>query len=274
MAKKFWGQHFLKDKKLLQRIIEGLKPSLEDVVLEIGPGQGALTGELINQVKKLIVVEIDRDLCGYLGEKFADRKNLEIIAEDFLKLNLEEIMKKEKICHLKILGNLPYYITSPILRKLTEEICWDLAVVTIQKEVAERVIADPGTKKYGLLSLAIQNKCQTEYLFSIPKTHFFPIPKVDSAVIKLLPRTKPLVPKNWEKQFFQVVHAAFGQRRKTLSNSLSHGLNLEKEKINKTLESCGISTSERAEKLSSDDFLNITKNICFPDTILPIKLPN
>ncbi len=261
MAKKFWGQHFLKDKKLLRRIINGLQPSVEDVVLEIGPGQGALTGELINQVKKLIVVEIDRDLCGYLKKKFADRENLEIIAEDFLKLSLEGIRQKEKNYQLKILGNLPYYITSPILRKLTEEICWGLAVVTIQKEVAERVIADPGTKNYGLLSLAVQNKCQIEYLFTIPKTHFSPIPKVDSAVIKLLPRSKPLVPKNWEKQFFNVVHAAFGQRRKTLSNSLSHGLNLEKEKINRTLQTCGISTSERAEKLSISDFLNITKNI-------------
>ncbi len=159
------------------------------------------------------------------------------------------------------MGNLPYYITSPILRKLTEEICWDLAVITIQKEVAERVIADPGTKKYGILSLAIQNKCQAEYLFTIPKTHFFPIPQVDSAVIKLLPRPKPLVPKSWEKQFFNVVHAAFGQRRKTLSNSLSGGLNLKKENINNTLQTCQISPLERAEKISLGDFLKITKNI-------------
>lgn len=257
------GQNFLIDGNIVRNIVKGADITKEDYVLEIGPGIGTLTEELALNAKKVVAVELDRSLLPVLDETLGKYDNIEIIHGDILKLDIEEIIR-EKLDgrSIKVVANLPYYVTTPIIGKLLEDsLDIQAIVVMVQKEVADRMVAGPGTKSYGSLSVFVNFYSNPEILLIAPKTVFMPQPKIDSAVIKLNIR-KELTDIDREK-FFKVVKAGFSKRRKTILNCLSsYGFELDKDTIRQALEDVNIDPRERAENLLIEDFINIS-------TILP-----
>ncbi len=245
MPKKHLGQNFLSDPSILARIISSANLSSEDTVVEIGPGTGSMTRMLAERVKRLIAIELDHALCQKLAGDFIAYRNVEIVHGDVLQFPFESLDQ------FKVVANIPYYITTPIIfRLLDAKQNLRSMTLTIQKEVAERIVARPGGKDYGVLSIMIQYYASPELRFIIPKEAFRPVPKVDSAVIHMTIRRIPRVTVRDEKLFFRIVRMAFSQRRKTLANSLN---SLDKD-IKYTLSEAGIDPRRRPETLSIGEF--------------------
>jgi len=251
--KRSLSQNFLINDFAAKRIVDSLDLKDNEIVFEIGPGKGALTKHLVRQSKKVIGVEIDKNLCRYLKDKFGDNKNLIIINRDILKIRLEDFASKN--AQIKIVGNLPYKITSLVLALLLEKKdLIKLCVLMVQKEVAERICAEPGSKDWSSLSVAVQLYSDVKMLFRLKPTSFFPVPKVFSKVIRIVFLKKPRFKIKDEKFFFKVVKASFAQRRKTILNSLSSNLGLEKSVVLSALEKAKIEPKRRAESLSLEEF--------------------
>lgn len=260
--KKSLGQNFLKDEAVLNRIVEVANLSEDVVVIEVGPGEGALTEKLVEKCKKVIAVELDDRLIEPLHTKFVGIKNLEIIHDDILKLNLPDLISKYKIqdTRYKVVANIPYYITAPIVRLFLEtKIPPSEAVFMVQKEVAERICAKPG--EMSILAVSVQYYATPEYLFTVSKNSFDPIPKVDSAVIKITYNSQLITNSKEEvKKFFRVVKAGFSAKRKTLVNNLSNGLQVEKKEIEEKLLSLGFSANTRAQELGVEDWKKLASS--------------
>ena len=261
------GQNFLTDKNIIDRIIEGAGIGPEDLVIEIGPGIGVITSEAAETARKVIAVEIDKNLIPILKETLADRDNVEIVNQDILKTDVNRLIDdcfrgEGDFSGVKIIGNLPYYITTPIIMKLLEDgVKADSITIMMQKEVADRIKAAPGTKAYGALSVAVQYYCTVEAVVNVPKDVFVPQPKVDSTVLKLKIREEKPVELKDREVFFSCVKAGFGQRRKTLLNSLMGVKNITKEAVRESLEAAGIDPSRRAETLDLEEFANLSNEV-------------
>ncbi|MDO5040889.1 MAG: 16S rRNA (adenine(1518)-N(6)/adenine(1519)-N(6))-dimethyltransferase RsmA [Peptoniphilus sp.] len=257
------GQNFLIDGNIVRNIADAAEVSEDDYVLEIGPGIGTLTEELALRAKKVVAVEIDHSLKEILKESLP-YENVHIEFADFLKLDLEKLVEEEfGDKPFKVVANLPYYITTPIVEKFVESnLNIDSITIMMQKEVADRFSAQPSTKDYGTLSVFIQFYSDVSYKFSVSKNNFMPKPNVDSAVIKL--KFKKDLPQINREKFFKIVKASFSKRRKTILNALSsYGLNIEKSAILKALEISNISPSRRGETLSIEEFIVLSIN--FPE---------
>ena len=256
-AKKKLGQHFLIDKNIIRKIIEVFSPTEKDLIVEIGPGKGALTEELVKYTKNLILVEIDSELIKELQQKFPDIKliNKDILECDFLK----DFFPTK----FRMIGNLPYYITSQILFKVFDSYKFTSDVlVMIQKEVAQRIVAAKGTKDYGILSLFTQFYSEPKILFNVSKNVFHPKPEVDSSIIHLKMKSNIELSEKEEKCFRQVVKTAFNQRRKTLKNSLQKLFNENEKELKEKFFSLPFDFIKRAEELSLNDFIYLAKNFC------------
>ena len=256
------GQNFLINESILDEIVESADISDDDVVLEIGTGIGTLTSKLCERVKKVIAVEIDKNLLPILQETLSDFDNITIINKDILKIDINEELTNLGINQkIKVVANLPYYITTPIIMKILEEkVNVDCMVLMLQKEVANRINATTSTKDYGSLSIAVQYYCDTDIVCKVPKNSFIPEPNVDSLVIKLSVNEKRKVDIEDEDLFFKIVRGSFSKRRKTILNSLAGYENLvDKEKIEKILEKANIDTKRRGETLSIYEFAILTK---------------
>jgi 16S rRNA (adenine1518-N6/adenine1519-N6)-dimethyltransferase len=250
MRKKM-GQNFLIDSSIVDGIVAAAELSSPDHVLEIGPGIGTLTQGLAESGANVVAVELDRKLVGVLAKTLIDYDNVRVVQGDILKV---DISREMSVASYKVVANLPYYITTPIIMKLLEErLPISLLVAMIQKEVALRMIASPGSKDYGALSVAVQYYTEPEIMFVVPPASFIPAPKVDSAVLRCRIRKLPPVAVDSEPDFFRVVRAAFCQRRKTLGNSLKGG-SLEEATVAAMLEQTGIDGKRRGETLSLAEF--------------------
>lgn len=257
------GQNFLIDDNVIDKIIDGARVKEGDKVIEVGPGIGTLTREMAKRAEKVVAVEIDKNLIPILKETLADFDNTEVVNEDILKVDINKLVD-EKLSGgpVKLIANLPYYITTPIVMKfLEEDIPVTDIVVMVQKEVADRMNAVPSTKDYGALSVAVQYYCDTEIVAKAPRHMFIPQPKVDSTVIGLHIREEKKYKADNEQLFFKTVKAAFGQRRKTLLNSLSSMGVLDKAKIKEVLAEAGIDKKRRGETLSIEEFANLSNII-------------
>jgi len=257
--RKRFSQNFLVNLKAAKRIVDYLDLKQNDEVLEIGPGKGVLTQFLLEKAKKVYGVELDRNLCKHLEEKFKDNENLEVINQDILKFNLYKIIdKREK---LKVIGNIPYQITSPIFEYLIQNREFiHFAILTVQKEVAKRICAKPGTPNWSPLSIGIQLFSNPEILFTLKPNSFLPPPKVDSAVIRVKFLLRPKV--DIEFPFFtDLVKAVFSQRRKTLLNSLSKSLDLNKDELQTILKDAEIDSQRRGETLNLKELEKLARLI-------------
>jgi 16S rRNA (adenine1518-N6/adenine1519-N6)-dimethyltransferase len=259
--KKNFGQNFLVDERVLEKIVAAAEITEDDVIIEVGPGIGTLTQALASVAKKVIAVEIDKTLIPMLGELLADFDNIEIINEDILKVDVAEIARQNEGKKLKMVANLPYYITTPIIMNILEnKIPVESITVMIQKEVAYRMKAEPSSKDYGALSLAVQYYCEPYLVANVPQNCFMPRPNVDSAVIRLTTLDKPPVEVNNEKLMFRLIKAAFSQRRKTLLNCMFNcgDFKLTKEEITKIINTAGYDERVRGESLKLEDFAKLS----------------
>jgi|LSQX01.2.fsa_nt_gb 16S rRNA (adenine1518-N6/adenine1519-N6)-dimethyltransferase len=256
------GQNFLIDGNIVRKIVAQANITSEDYVLEIGPGMGTLTEELALNAKKVVAVELDKSLLPILEETVGKYENVEIISGDILDVDLDKLIQERlNGGPVKVVANLPYYVTTPIVGKLIESGAnIDSIIVMVQKEVAERMAAGPGSKTYGSLSVFVNFYTIPEIVVKVPKTVFMPQPKIDSAVIRL--KMKEQLPDVDKEQFFKVVKAAFSKRRKTIFNALStYGFDLEREEFKEYLLKAGIKLEERAENLSVEDFIKISTTL-------------
>ena len=263
-ANKNLGQNFLVSNDAINQIVNSGEIEKDDLIIEIGPGLGTLTKELLEKAKKVICVELDNKMVEILNERFSLYDNLEILNQDILKTDLKEIIKKEKnqnnIKDVKIIANLPYYITTPIIMKLLEEKL-DLKSITvmIQKEVAERLIATPGEKNTGTITYTVYYYAEAKKIAEVPNTSFIPEPEVTSEVIRLDIRKKPPVETKNTEMMFKIIKNAFMQRRKTLLNSLTNTKILKnKEEGTKILKTLNLNENIRAEELTLKNFAEIT----------------
>lgn len=256
------GQNFLIDGNIINKIVDAAGIDENTGVIEIGPGFGTLTQGLCKKAKKVVAIEIDTSLEPVHHDTL-NYDNLKIIYNDFMKIDVNKLIEEEfGGLKVKLVANLPYYITTPIIMKVLEEkINIQGITVMVQKEVAQRLSAKPGTKEYGAISLAVDYRADAKISLIVPSTVFMPRPKVDSAVITIDILDKPRVEVQNEKQLFSVIRAAFGQRRKTIQNSLSSNLDIDKQDIKNALEEAGISPTIRAEKLTVFDFAKIAEKI-------------
>lgn len=266
-ANKNLGQNFLIDKLVVETIVNSAEICNNDLVIEIGPGLGTLTEFLLEKAKKVICVELDLNMIKILKERFVLYHNLEIINEDILKLDLAEIIKKEKniqnIKNVKIVANLPYYITTPIVMKLLEDkLDIESITIMIQKEVADRLIDIPGGKNTGAITYAVNYYSIPEGIMEVPNSSFIPEPEVTSKVLKLKIRKEPAVKTNNPELMFKIIKCAFMQRRKTLSNALVNNNIFEnKEECNEILQQLNLNANVRGEKLSLEDYARLANII-------------
>lgn len=259
--KKF-GQNFLIDDHVIGKIIKAAEITKDDMVLEIGPGIGTMTQYLAESARQVVAVEIDKNLIPILSETLADYDNVTVINEDILKLDICSLVEKENDGKpIKVVANLPYYITTPIIMGLFEShVPLKSITVMVQKEVAERMQAAPGSKEYGALSLAVQYYAETYIAANVPPNCFIPRPKVGSAVIRLTRyETPPVLAKN-EKLMFQLIRASFNQRRKTLQNGIANSAELSytKLQVEKALEKMGLAANVRGESLTLAEFAGLS----------------
>lgn len=267
VANKKWGQNFLINQNVVNEMIEKSKISSEDLIIEIGPGLGTLTARLLEKASKVIVIELDERMLQILQDRFLMYKNFEIIHEDVLKVDLTQIIKENKqienIKKVKIVANLPYYITTPIIMKLLEEkLEIDSITVMIQKEVADRLTAIPGKENTGAITYSVYYYAQAEEILTVPNDSFIPEPEVNSEVITLKIRKNPPIKVQDEKRLFQIIKLAFMQRRKTLVNALTNSnLFRSKEEVEQILEKLEIDKKVRGEKLSLEQYAKIAENI-------------
>ncbi len=257
------GQHFLRDDAVAERIINELRPTIHDLVIEIGPGLGALTGRLARSAGRLLALELDEVMAAALIERFADAPHVEVLVADARSFNYTELsaLKPDPAGRVLVVGNLPYSVGKPILQALVEAgpVVDEMALM-LQKEVAERVAAGPGGKTYGSLSVLTQLSCEVRLAFTVPPGAFRPPPQVDSAVIHLRVRRAPPVPVDDQARLRAVVLAAFGQRRKSLANALASGLGLRAERARAMCEAAGIDPGRRAETLSLAEFARLAQS--------------
>ncbi len=255
---KKYGQNFLIDSHVLEKIMDAAETGKDDCVVEIGPGIGTMTQYLAERAGEVVAVEIDKNLIPILTETLADYKNVSIINEDILKVDLNRIVEEKNGGRpVKIVANLPYYITTPIIMGLFENhVPVKSITVMVQKEVADRMQVGPGTKDYGALSLAVQYYAKPEIVAIVPPNCFIPRPNVASAVIRLTCHEKKPVEVKDEKGMFALIRASFNQRRKTLANSLSNAQNLSltREQVTEALESMQLSPTIRGEALTLEQF--------------------
>lgn len=258
-ANKKLGQNFLINEEIINQIIEKADVNKNDTIIEIGPGLGSLTAKLLENANKVIAIELDSNMSNILKERFCLYDNFELIEKDVLKVDLNEIV--EKYDSVKVVANLPYYITTPIIMKLLEErLKLKSITVMVQKEVGERFCAVPNSKEYGAITISINYYTKPEIIIDVPKENFEPMPEVDSCVIKLDVRNVPPVDLKNEKDFFNLIKAGFSQRRKTINNSLA-SMGISKEKIKSVLEKLGIDSKLRAENLTMEQFADISNNM-------------
>ncbi len=264
-ANKSLGQNFLINEEVIDKIISSSQIDKEDLVIEIGPGLGTLTKCLLEKAEKVLCIELDKKMVNILNNRFSLYKNFEILNQDVLKVDLKNIIQKEKkdgnIKKVKVVANLPYYITTPIIMKLLEEeLDLDSITVMIQKEVADRLIAIPGEKQTGAITYTVHYYASAEGIIDVPNTSFIPEPEVTSKVIKLNIRKQPSVIVNNKEIMFRIIKCAFMQRRKTLLNALVNTkVFLNKEEGIKILNKLNIDVNSRAENLTLQDYANITK---------------
>lgn len=263
-ANKSLGQNFLIDDEVISDIVNGAEVEKDDLVIEIGPGLGSMTKLLIEKARKVICVELDKKMIRVLCERFKNSDNLEIINADILRLDLNKLIENEKkdneIKNVKIVANLPYYITTPIIMKLIEEkLDIESITVMIQKEVAERLIATPGSKETGAITYTVYYYCKGEKIREVPNTAFIPEPEVTSEVINLRLRKEPAVNVKNEKVFFNIIKSAYMQRRKTLLNALLNTTVFKsKQEGIDILNKLGLNENVRAENLTIEDFAKLS----------------
>lgn len=259
-TKKSFGQNFLINAQIPERIAENCCDDRDSVIIEIGPGIGCLTAELARRYKKVIAFEIDETLIPILKYTLGEFNNVEVINQDIMEVDLAAVIAEKAAGEkISVCANLPYYITTPILMRLLESrIAFNSITVMVQAEVAARLAAAPGTADYGAITASLRYYGSPERLFTVSAGNFMPAPKVNSAVVRIdLYSEKPVQPKN-EELFFKVIKAAFGQRRKTLVNALQTGFpNMAKDEITKIVTDCGFDERIRGEKLSTADFASI-----------------
>lgn len=267
-ANKSLGQNFLIDNSVIEEIINNSNIGKEDLVIEIGPGLGVLTNRLLQEAKYVISVELDPRMVDILQDRFSSNINsgqLEIINDDILKVDLQRIIeeKKPSIKHVKIVANLPYYISTPIIIKLLENrLSIDEIIVMVQKEVAERLIARTGSREAGTITYLVEYYAQAESVVKVPKESFIPSPKVESEVIKLKVRKQPKIAIKDEKILFNIIQKSFMQRRKTLANALvnSH-IMADKTSVEEMLNTLGLDKNVRGESLTLEQFGEISDYI-------------
>ena len=263
--KKKFGQNFLIDAHVLHKIMDAAAVTAEDFVLEIGPGIGTMTQYLAERARQVLAVEIDKKAIPVLEDTLALFDNVEILNADILKVDLNDIADRYNAGRpIKVVANLPYYITTPIVMSLFEShVPIDSVTVMVQKEVAQRMQAEPGNKDYGALSLAVQYYAQPYIAAYVPPNCFMPRPNVGSAVIRLTRYEKPPVPVQDEKLLFSLIRASFNQRRKTLQNGISNypELSFTKEQVAQALEKMGLSVSERGERMTLAQFAQLSDHL-------------
>ncbi len=258
---KKYGQNFLIDTHVLEKIIRAASIGSDDVVLEIGPGIGTLTQYLCENARKVIAVEIDDMLIPILGETLKEYDNVKIVHNDILKVDVNEIVSEYPGSSIKVVANLPYYITTPIIMGLFESgVPIDSITIMVQKEVAERMQAKPGTKDYGALTLAVQYYADAKIMANVPPNCFMPRPAVGSAVINLVKHKEKRYDVKNEDMLFRIIRASFNQRRKTLQNGLNNAANLPytKQQIAEAIEKMGLPAAVRGEKLSLEQFVELS----------------
>ena len=262
--KKF-GQNFLIDPHVLDKIIRAAEITEDDFVLEIGPGMGTMTQYLAYAAREVYAVEIDKSLIPILEDTLSDYDNVTVINEDILKVDIAKLAEEKNGGRpIKVVANLPYYITTPIIMGLFEShVPVESITVMVQKEVADRMQEGPGSKEYGALSLAVQYYAKPEIVVNVPPSCFMPQPKVGSAVIRLTRHSEPPVTVKSEKLLFQVIRASFNQRRKTLANGLANygAFGLPKEELQACIEELGVPVNIRGETLSLEQFAQLSNII-------------
>lgn len=253
------GQNFLIEDSVPRDIAEGADVNEEDMVIEIGPGVGTLTAQILQRAKKVTVIEIDKTLIPILEEELGDQEKLTIVNADALKVDLNEIIGEEK--SVKLVANLPYYVTTPIVANLFKSgVKFKNMTIMIQKEVADRMNAEPGTKDYGAISLLVQYYCNTKIIRKVAPSCFMPRPKVDSIVIRLDRLEEPRVKVLDEKLLFEIIRSSFNMRRKTLWNS-TKPLGLSKEKHELAYQEAGIDPKRRGETLTMEEFCELSNRV-------------
>ena len=267
-ANKNLGQNFLVDEQAINDIVKGAEVNEEDLVIEIGPGLGTLTAFLLEKAKKVICIELDKKMMRILNERFIAYDNIELINADVLRIDLNEIIKQQKqnnkISNIKIVANLPYYITTPIIMKLIEsKLDIESITVMIQKEVAERLIEIPSGKNTGAITYTIYYYCEGKKIREVENTSFIPMPEVTSEVINLKIRKEPYVKVADEKIFFNIIKSSFMQRRKTLLNALVNaGMFRNKEEGLDFLQQLNLNENVRAESLKIEEFASLCNLFC------------
>lgn len=257
------GQHFLRDRRVLARIVSALELEAQDRVVEIGAGNGVLTRELAGRVDHLMAIELDHALAGRLHAEFADHDKVEIVHADALELDPCDLLRHDPQLRnpaYKLAGNIPYYITGALMRRYLDTACKpSLAVLMVQLEVAERMLARPGDM--NLLAINVQLYADPSIVIKVPPSAFSPAPKVDSAMVKLRVLDQPRVPIVDSKLFFTVIRSGFSTRRKQLVNSLANGLKMPKPEARHLLEEAGIRPEQRAEELGLQDWSRLTESL-------------
>lgn len=259
--KKQFGQNFISDDHLLAKIVEAAEITPEDVVIEIGPGAATLTAALAEKAAQVIAIEIDKDLFPIIERRMAGYSNFELVAGDAMKVDFDALAAKYGAKRYKVVANLPYYITTPIVMRFLEEgFRVSEMVIMVQQEVADRFLANPGTKAYGAITAAINYYGSVSRAFNVPRTMFTPRPEVDSSIVKIKCYENKPFEADDEKLLRRVIKAAFGQRRKTLNNALK-ALNLPKNELDKALQRAGIDAARRGETLSVEEFVRLSNAI-------------
>ena len=259
-ANKKLGQNFLVDEKIIEEIIKAANISKKDLIIEIGPGIGSLTKSIIPNAGKTICIELDKKMANIISNRF--KNEIEIINEDILKVDLKKIAEQNKDKNIKVVANLPYYITTPIIMKLLESnLELESITVMVQKEVAERVIAKPGDSLSGAITYTVYYYAIGTKITDVPNNSFIPKPEVTSQVIKLTLRKEPITYIENKEKFFEIIKLAFMQRRKTLVNSLANSKIATKQKIEQILDELNIEKNIRAENLTMEQFAEIAKRI-------------
>lgn len=253
-----WSQNFLIDQNIARKIVEGLALQKDESVIEIGPGRGILTSQLVQKAKRVIGVEIDPRWCGFLDQQFGKINGFKIIQGDFLELSLQEFSRISS-GQFKVVGNLPYAVVSPMIQKILGWDQWICGVFMVQKEVAQRITARPGTKEYGILSITVQLRSRIKRVLNVSRQCFRPIPRVDSTVLRFDPLKSPFDNIEDENCFYATVRAAFAHRRKTIVNSLFRALHLPHTQIVNAVEKCGFSLTSRAEQFSVHEFMKLSQ---------------
>lgn len=257
---KKYGQNFLIDSHVLEKIVDAAQITEEDCVLEIGPGIGTMTQYLAESAREVVAVEIDRALIPILEDTLSAYHNVTVINRDIMKVDIQQLVQERNQGRpVKVVANLPYYITTPIIMSLLEKhVPLQSITIMVQKEVADRMQVGPGTKDYGALSLAVQYYARPEVVANVPANCFMPRPGVDSAVVRLTRYPQPPVEVRDEKHMFAMIRASFNQRRKTLANGLANGMGIPREQVAEALAEMGLSATIRGEALTLEQFAQLS----------------